>query len=250
MTRSFTTNLDVKHIAHGYKVFNDGRLSEDDLPLLKGGDAFEGSGSLTSCVNDMIIWCKVLIQAMRAEPSINDKFEEACPPSVATESFHGVAKQSVLNAIRTATQSQFSLAKDSQQANGLGLFSSYVLTSEINTLTSGHAPEIMNSYTIGAGSPPMLAVGHTGDLGSFTNAYWTFPRTESAVIVMTYASSTYGDPSNILAQVLIQALFDIQLAIVTMRSWLLGWWPRLMPDGRQFMTHGSRRGKYGHKHGN
>ena len=59
----------------------------------------------------------------------------------------------------------------------------------------------------------MLVVGHTGELGSVTNAYWTFPKTESAVIVMTNASSTYGDPSNIVAQVLIQALFDMKPAI-------------------------------------
>ena len=49
----------------------------------------------------------------------------------------------------------------------------------------------------------MAVVGHTGDLGSFTNAYWTFLETESAVIVT----------SNTIAQVLIQALFDMQPAI-------------------------------------
>ena len=59
----------------------------------------------------------------------------------------------------------------------------------------------------------MVVVGHTGALGSFTNAYWTFPETESAVIVMTDASSTYGDSRNIVTQVLIQALFELQPAI-------------------------------------
>ena len=70
MNRYLTTNPNDENVAHGYKVFNDGRMSEDGLPLLKGGDAFDGSGSLRSCVNDMIIWCKVLIQATRTEPSI------------------------------------------------------------------------------------------------------------------------------------------------------------------------------------
>ena len=71
----------------------------------------------------------------------------------------------------------------------------------------------MNSYTLGADSSPMAVIGHTGELGSFNSAYWTFSETESAVIVMTNASSTYGDPSNIVAQVLIKALFEIQPAI-------------------------------------
>ncbi len=84
MDRSFTTNPDDENIARGYKVFNDGRMSEDGLPLLKAGDAFDGSGSLRSCVNDMITWCKVLIQAMRTQPSKGDNSEAACPPNVAS----------------------------------------------------------------------------------------------------------------------------------------------------------------------
>ena len=216
MDRSFTTNPDDENIAHGYKVFNDGRMSEGGLPLLKGGDAFDSSGSLRSCVNDMITWCKVLIQAVRTQPLINNNSEAACPPSVgsvAIESSYGLAKHSILKALRTASQPQFPLAKDSRQAYGLGLFSFHLPTCEINTVTNGHAPEIMKGYTLGADSSPMVVVGHTGELGSFTNAYWTFPETESAVIVMTNASSTYGDPSNIVAQVLIQALFEMQPAI-------------------------------------
>ena len=216
MDRSFTTNTDDENIAHVYKVFNNGRMIEDSLLLLEGGDAFDGSGSLRSCVHDMITWCKVLIEAMRTEPSINDNSEAAYPPSVtsvAIESSHGLTKDSILKTLRTTTQPHFPLAKDPQQTYGLGLFSFHLPTCEINTVTNGHAPEIMNSYTVGADSPPMAVIGHTGDLGSLTNAYWTFPKTESAIIVMTNASSTYGDPSNIVAQVLIQALFEMQPAI-------------------------------------
>ena len=191
-------------------------MSEDGLPLLEGGDAFDGSSSLRSCVNDMINWCGMVTQAMRTEPSINDQFEVARSPSVAsaaTESSHGLTKGSILKALRTASQPQFPLAKGPGQAYGLGLFSIHLPTSEMDTITNGHTSKIMNSYTLGADSSPMAVIGHTGDLGSFNNAYWTFPETESAVIVMTNASSTYGDPSNIVAQVLIQALFEIQPAI-------------------------------------
>lgn len=214
--RSFTTNPNDENIARGYKVSNDGRMSEDGLPLLKGGDAFDGSGSLRSCVNDMVTWCKVLIQTMRTEPSTKNHPKAACPPtgtSVAIGSSHGLVKDSILKALQTATQPHFPLAKDPRQAYGLGLFSFHLPTREINMVTNGHGPEIMNSYTLGADSPPMVVVGHTGDLGSFTNVYWTFTKTESAVIVMTNASSTYGDPSNIVAQVLIQALFDMKPVI-------------------------------------
>ena len=216
MDRSFTTNPNDENIARGYKVSNDERMSEDGLPLLKGGDAFDGSGSLRSCVNDMITWCKVLIHAMRTEPSTNDPPKATCTPtgtSVAMGSSHDLAKDSILKSLQMATQPHFPLAKDPRQAYGLGLFSFHLPTREINMVANGHAPGIMNSYTLGADSPPTVVVGHTGDLGSFTSAYWTFPRTESAVIVMTNASSTSGDPSNIVAQVLIQALFDMRPVI-------------------------------------
>ena len=212
MNWSFITNPDDGKIAHAYQVFNDGRMSEDGLPLLKGEDAFGGSDSLKSCVNDIIIRCKVLIQAMRAEPSMNDIFEEACPPSVTIGSSHGLTKDSILKALRTATQPQFPLAKDSRQIYGLGLFSFHLPICEINKVTNGYASEIMNGYTLSADSSPIEVIGQGGDLESLTNAYWTFPETESAVIVMTNASSTYGYPSNILTQVLIQALFEMQPA--------------------------------------
>ena len=58
-------------------------MSKDGLPLLEGGDAFDGSSCLRSCVNDMIDWCEMVTQAMRTEPSINDQFE-ARSPSVAS----------------------------------------------------------------------------------------------------------------------------------------------------------------------
>ena len=63
---------------------------------------------------------------------------------------------------------------------------------------------------MGVHSSPMLVVGHTGGLGSFINVHWTFPKTKSIIIVMTNASSTYGDSSNIVAQVLIQALINYE----------------------------------------
>ena len=56
-------------------------------------------------------------------------------------------------------------------------------------------------------------IGHTGDLGSFTSAYWGFPETESAIVVLTNSSSSDGDPSNIVTQVLMQALFDLKPVI-------------------------------------
>ena len=56
-------------------------------------------------------------------------------------------------------------------------------------------------------------IGHTSDLGSFKSAYWGFPETGSAIVALTNSSSSDGDPSNIVTQVLMQALFDLKPVI-------------------------------------
>lgn len=67
MDRCFTANPEDGNRAFAYTVFDDGRLSEIGLPSLQGGDAFDGSGSLRSCVNDVVTWCKVLIEALKLQ---------------------------------------------------------------------------------------------------------------------------------------------------------------------------------------
>ncbi|KAL2058640.1 hypothetical protein ABVK25_001368 [Lepraria finkii] len=72
---------------------------------------------------------------------------------------------------------------------------------------------MMKPHILGADSSPKKVIGHTGDLGSFISAYWVFPETESAVVVLMSSSSADGDSSNIIVQVLMQTLFDLQPAI-------------------------------------
>ena len=114
----------------------------------------------------------------------------------------------LLKALRVIEQPRFPLGSDSLQSYGLGLFTFRMPTTAINSVTN--SPEVMNSYILGETSPPRAVIGHTGDLGSFTCAYWVFPDTESAVVVLTNASSVNGESSNIVAQVLIQALFALE----------------------------------------
>ena len=68
----------------------------------------------------------------------------------------------------------------------------------------------MTNHTLGTESPPRRAVGHIGDYSSFTSAYWTSPSTGSVVVVLTNKSSADGDASHIVAQLLMEALFDLE----------------------------------------
>ena len=119
-----------------------------------------------------------------------------------------MTRHDLLRALRAIQLPRFPLGSDKLQSYGLGLYTFRMPTTVINSVTN--SSEIMNSYTLGKTSPPRAVIGHTGDLGSFTCAYWVFPDTESAVAVLTNASSVYGDSSNIVAQVLIQALFSLE----------------------------------------
>lgn len=217
MHRTFTRNTDDENAARAYVVFNDGSVGDGDLPQLQDGDAFDGSGSLRSCVNDMFIWYKTIIEASKMPVPIEGEGFEAMSLRTGAPAAQGspetLKKSSVHTALQTAIRPQIPLAADPSQTYGLGLFSFQLPTYEINTVTNTDAFKTMKSYVMGAESTPRKVIGHTGDLGSYTSAHWTFPETESAVIVMSNASSTYGDPSNLVAQVLTQALFDLQPAV-------------------------------------
>ena len=206
LTRTYTYPPVDDNVARAYIVFSDGSSVERSLPLLQGGDAFDGSGSIRSCVKDMLTWCKTIIAASNSPASSKEEGVEAVP-AVLLESTEQLSRHNLLKAIRIIQQPQIPLALDKSQSYGLGLYSFRLPTKEINTVTN--APDVTNSYILGAESAPRAVLGRSGDLGGFTSAYWAFPETESAVVVMTNASSVDGDPSNIVAQALTQALFAL-----------------------------------------
>ena len=210
LSRTYIYPPDDDNVARGYTIFGNGSAADRLLPSLKAGDAFDGSGSIRSCVKDMLTWCQTLIAASQiAAPIEEDDFEVVSPTVLETP--EKLEMHNLMKAMRIIQQPRMPLASDPLQSYALGLFRFQLPTHEINSVTN--APEVTKSYVLGASSAPRAVVGHTGDLGSFTNVYWTFPETQSAVVVMTNASSADGDPSNIVAQVLTQALFDLTPAI-------------------------------------
>ncbi|KAJ5735276.1 uncharacterized protein N7483_000401 [Penicillium malachiteum] len=78
----------------------------------------------------------------------------------------------------------------------------------MNTVTN--ADVIINLYRIGEKSVPISVVDHTGELAGYLFAYWTFPEEESSVVVLCNSFQLNGDPTNIVAQAITQALFDLQ----------------------------------------
>ena len=101
--------------AHAYTTLSDGNAVEQNLPTLKGGEAFDGSGSVRSCVKDLTIWCKALIEASKAALPAVEESSEAAFSALPDLPGH-LARNTLLEARRVIQQPQIPLAADPKQA--------------------------------------------------------------------------------------------------------------------------------------
>ncbi|GES63323.1 hypothetical protein ATEIFO6365_0007001000 [Aspergillus terreus] len=230
-------NIDDNY-ARPYLAFSDGSKQLVHLPDLSDGWAFDASGSVRSSVRDMLIWAKALMTAWRTSfidqgDDYHRAGKEVAPPcpfswlvaclkpqtshtslTPGSEMFdekipkHYGLPQQLARAMKAAQTPYFPLASDPKQAYAMGLFTFQLPTTEMDLVTNTDV--ITTSYRLGAESPLMKVVGHTGELGGFLSAYWTFPEEDSAVVVLCNSFQLNGDPTNIVAQLLTQALFDLQ----------------------------------------
>jgi len=212
LMRTYTNRIADDNYARAYIMSSESPANESyQLPLVEIEDSFEWSGSMRTCVADMLRWCRLLIKASQQNNfDGGDSLSRAIHP-VSIYDPETLTKERVLKALWAIQQSDTLLEHNSEQQYATGLYAFILPTSRINTVTNDL--DVTRSYVMGANSAPRKVIGHAGDLGSFTSAYWVFPQTESAVVVLTNANSGNGDPSNIVAQVLIQALFELQPAI-------------------------------------
>lgn len=228
--------------ARPYLAFSDGTTQLMDLPSLSDAWAFDASGSVRSSVSDMLVWAEALMTAWRTSSNYQDDghhhyhhLKEVPTPhpfawlasclkprqprtSLSLEyqnqmideklPNHCALPQHLVHALKAAQTPHFPLATDPRQAYALGLFTFQLPTTEMNVVTNTDV--ITTPYCIGERSPPMAVVGHTGELGGFLSAYWTFPEEDSAVVVLCNSFQLNGDPTNIVAQLLAQTLFDLQ----------------------------------------
>ncbi|CEL00838.1 hypothetical protein ASPCAL00433 [Aspergillus calidoustus] len=216
MTRTATKNPKTDdNYARPYLAFSDGSSDPVQLPGLSDGWAFDASGSLRSSVSDMLTWAKALMNARRTS---FDDHKEVSPPysypfswlSACLKSRQPRPPHPLVTRPRPKGRQtpHFPLATDPNQAYALSLFTFQLPTTEMNLVTNTDV--ITTPYRIGAASPPLTVVGHTGELGGFLSAYWTLSEEDSAVVVLCNSFQLNGDPTNIVAQLLIQTLFNLQ----------------------------------------
>ncbi|KAF2175357.1 beta-lactamase/transpeptidase-like protein [Zopfia rhizophila CBS 207.26] len=210
MGRTFASANELDdNYARSYTMLDSRSIHPNHLPCLDAGMPFEGSGSLRSCVRDLLKWAVFIICAARSDGVQNQKVgneeEEAAR-------HHIMERISLLASLREIQRPHNPLSPSSVQAYGHGLYVLQLPAVDLNKLTNSGVTTSF-PYEFGESLTPRTLLGHTGELQNFTSAYWIFPSTASAVVVLSNGSGAYGDASNVIAQVLMQALFDIKPAI-------------------------------------
>jgi CubicO group peptidase (beta-lactamase class C family) len=199
MTRSCTAIKDYPedgNVARGYSVLDDGSSFPQNHPRLEDGDILGGAGYVRSTVKEMLIWAKAVMEA------------EAMEAEGPGDSCGGTPLRQVLHT-RSARTPMIYNHGGYEASYGLGWFR-YVLPSKWLGSIGANFPLLQDPPVIGKNGPPRLTIAHYGEFGGFVTAFYTFPDTRSAVIVMANSSPSRGDPSDLAAQALCQALFKME----------------------------------------
>ncbi|KAJ5688573.1 hypothetical protein N7462_002965 [Penicillium macrosclerotiorum] len=185
---------------------------ENNSPLL-------AATGIRSSMNDMLKWCMAVLSAEREEQSIV-KGEKPVGVSTTLQKACISNKNPLKQMTRirrgywTRPADDPSTSKDAAYCMGwirmslpssmLGAFSGNGLTRE-----KGRQLHVKPDFILGKGSDPFLTIGHSGGMAGSLATVWTFPKSQSAVIVMANGRS-FGDATDFVSQILIQALFELK----------------------------------------
>lgn len=194
-------------------MMDDGTLVAIDAAYTDHGQGLRGSGYIRTCVNDMLSWCS-LIAAASCMKYPKDKGTPLAIFPVSSRHENTLTRERLLKAVQDIQQPlfRFSSVPGKMQAYGMGLYNFTLPTKFINTVSNKDSM-VMHNYIMGVDSPRRKVIGNTSDLGSYTSTYWVFPETDSAVVVLSNGDSANGDATNIIAQLLTQALFNLETPI-------------------------------------
>lgn len=197
LTRTCTSEAEYPsdgNVATGYSVLTDGSVLPLRDPQCFDGSVQAGAGFVRSTVNDMLRWAKAVMDSEKAEASGQADLPALLPGISFTRCAH---RPLIL---------ENGLGENSY---GMGWFRHTIPSRWLGSIgpNSGLLDE---PPVIGKDSPPRLALAHYGEFGGFLAAFYTFPATTSAIVVLANSAQSGGDPTDLIAQTLCQELFDMQ----------------------------------------
>ncbi|KAK0744941.1 beta-lactamase/transpeptidase-like protein [Apiosordaria backusii] len=208
MGRTITSPADDPldgNVAKGYSVLDKGSLLRLEEPELRDGTANAGAGCVRSTVNNMLKWASAVMQAEMQQSTRNQGYhnlksnqpedDEILPGLVFTRA----ARMPITQGDSSANENAY----------GMGWFR-HTIPSKFLGFTSPNFSLLAEPPIIGKNTPQRLTICHYGAMGGFLAAFYTFPESCSAIVVLGNSSPSRGDPTDLIAQALCQELFDMQ----------------------------------------
>ncbi|KAB8069768.1 beta-lactamase/transpeptidase-like protein [Aspergillus leporis] len=192
------------NVAHPYVCPSIGeyrRLPSESWPCDNHKPLLAAMG-MRSSVNDMLIWSKAVLEAEKQETD--------------EDNYSANAEENPLRQMKKVRQPYWTRPVDdpfqNETAYCMGWLrvempSCMIGSLSCNTDTRKRGEHL--KYILGTQSEPMVTICHNGVMYGSTAALYTFPKTQSAVVVMSNGLQS-GDASDYTAQILIQALFNLQ----------------------------------------
>jgi CubicO group peptidase (beta-lactamase class C family) len=186
-----------ENVAVGYSVLDDGSLSSHEDPELEDGGVQGASGFVRSTVHDMLIWAKSVMLAEARLTSSSSRIDEPC---------HILHDIETTRCVRRPITFEGGLSENSY---GLGWFRHQLPSRWLGSIGPNFTL-LPDHLVIASSSGDRLTMCHYGEFGGLLASLYTFPDTCSAVIVLVNSSASRGDPTDLIAQELVQQLFDMQ----------------------------------------
>ncbi|KAE8377059.1 beta-lactamase/transpeptidase-like protein [Aspergillus bertholletiae] len=221
LDRTVLTTSDVEeddNLAYQYAILDNGAFSKlptESWPLGHNPPQLAVTG-IGSSLNDMLTWCISVLSAERGEVESSPTNEGPTLPSSPTSTNKKRNPLKQMTRVRRGywTRPPDDPAISAEAAVGMGWIRMMLPSSMLGAFSGNgftrEPPLSMHLNNIlGTQSEKRLMVGHTGGVMGGVTTVWTFPETQSAIVTMANTRQL-GDASDFTAQVLIQALFDLQ----------------------------------------
>ncbi|KAL8755047.1 MAG: hypothetical protein Q9199_003918 [Rusavskia elegans] len=207
LLRTSTSNRETPtdgNVATGYLVLDDGSLVTWDQSALEDGQPQCTADYVRSTVRDMLTWAKAVKEAESdGQPSSFNRGVNGNGSRASEQVLRQVAY------IRTTKRPMIDEKSPLENSYALGWFRHMLPSSWLGSIGPNFGlfaePPLIN-----ASGCPRLTIAHWGEFNGFLTAFYTFPGTKSAVVVMANCSPGRGDPTDLVAQHLVQDLFDMQ----------------------------------------
>lgn len=204
MTRTFSRSDEYggdKNFARGYSILDNGVPLLNESSGLEDGEIQGASGYVRSTVRDMLTWAKAVMEAEEISQNVSQEAPEGL------KSQGNPLRQ--MRMTRCAHRPIVLGEEGGENSYGLGWFR-HMLPSRYLCSIGPNFSVFPDPPVINQQGPPRLTIAHWGEFGGCLSAFYTFPGTKSAIVVMSNCNGAKGDPTDLIAQNLCQELFAME----------------------------------------